>query len=390
MVLVSQAFNSQICPFHNKSLAKFAPLFRLAFKINNEVIMFNLRKACLLIVIACLLAPVYGLHFARWDTSMGSFTAEIYDDLMPITAGNFIDLTNSNFYNGLIFHRVVRGFVIQDGCPNGTGTGGPGYTINDEYHPSLIHDCAGMLAMAKTSAPNSAGSQYYITLAPQPHLDGNYSVFGKVVENLDVVLDIGQVPVGNNDRPLTPVTINELRMLDLMIDDILPPNDETVECSSADEVVFMVVAYSGYYEVNYAWKLDGEVVSQGVGDLVLTHSFPAGTHTLSCTVENEEWSHTITWQINSTGSDIDDNVLPVVQNISLNPNPFKVGTDIKLNSSQPQHLKIYDLKGRLIRDFGLVKGELFWDGKDSRQRDCAAGTYLFQYGDECIKGVLVK
>jgi len=152
----------------------------------------------------------------------------------------------------------------------------------------------------------------------------------------------------------------------------------------------MVVAYSGYYEVNYAWKLDGEVVSQGVGDLVLTHSFPAGTHTLSCTVENEEWSHTITWQINSTGSDIDDNVLPVVQNISLNPNPFKVGTDIKLNSSQPQHLKIYDLKGRLIRDFGLVKGELFWDGKDSRQRDCAAGTYLFQYGDECIKGVLVK
>ena len=221
-------------------------------------------------------------------------------------------------------------------------------------------------------------------------MDGNYSVFGKVVENLDVVLDIGQVPVGNNDRPLTPVTINELRMLDLMIDDILPPNDETVECSSADEVVFMVVAYSGYYEVNYTWELDDEVVSQGVGDLVLTHSFPAGTHTLSCTVENEEWSHTITWQINSTGSDIDDNVLPVVQNISLNPNPFKVGTDIKLNSSQPQHLKIYDLKGRLIRDFGLVKGELFWDGKDSRQRDCAAGTYLFQYGVGCIKGVLVK
>lgn len=366
------------------------PFLGLHSKLNDEVIMFNLRKACLLIVAACLLAPVNGLYFARWDTSMGSFTAEIYNDLMPITGGNFINLTDSGFYNGLIFHRVVHGFVIQDGCPNGTGTGGPGYTIQDEYHPSLIHDCAGMLAMAKTSAPNSAGSQYYITLAPQPHLDGRYAVFGKVVENLDVVLDIGQVPVNANDRPITPVTINELRLLDLIIDDITPANDEAVDCDANDNVVFMVIAYSGYHEVNFTWKVDDEIVLQGVGALTLTHSFPAGTHTLSCTVENVEWSHTITWQINSTGSANDDNVLPASQSITLNPNPFKEGTDIKLNSVQPQQLKIYDLKGRLIRDFGLVKGELFWDGKDSQQRDCAAGTYLFKYGDRCSKGVLVK
>ncbi|HPV15643.1 MAG TPA: peptidylprolyl isomerase [Candidatus Cloacimonadota bacterium] len=352
--------------------------------------MFKILKACLMLVVVCLLAPAYGLHFARWDTSMGSFTAEIYNDLMPITGENFINLTNNGFYNDLIFHRVVSGFVIQDGCPNGTGTGGPGYTIQDEYHPSLIHDRAGMLAMAKTSQPNSAGSQYYFTLAPQPHLDGHYAVFGKVVQNLDVVLAIGQVPVGANNRPITPVTINELRMLDLMIDLILPANDEVVQCSAAEDVIFAVVAYSGNHDINYTWKVDDEVVLQGVNEPTLTHRFPAGTHILSCTVENVEWSHTVIWQINSSGNNVADDVLPAVQAISLNPNPFREGTEIKLSSPLPQRLKIYDLKGRLIRDFGMVKDELFWDGRDSQQRNCAAGTYLFKYGDKCSRGVLLK
>jgi cyclophilin family peptidyl-prolyl cis-trans isomerase len=352
--------------------------------------MFNIRNACLLIVVVCLLAPVYGLHFARWDTSMGSFTAEIYNGLMPITGGNFISLTNSGFYNGLIFHRVVRGFVIQDGCPNGTGTGGPGYTIQDEYHPSLLHDSAGMLAMAKTAQPNSAGSQYYITLAPQPGLDGRYSVFGKVVDGLNVVLEIGQVPVNANDRPLTPVTINELRMLDLMVDCVMPEIDEVVETSPSEEPLFAVLAFSQNYPVTYTWKMDDQIVLQGVDELTINHRFPSGNHSLSCTIENEEWSQTFTWQVQSTGSDRDDNVLPAKQSISLNPNPFREGTAIKLNSQQPQSLKVYDLKGRLIRDFGLVKGELYWDGRDSQQRSCSAGTYLFKYGNKCSKGALMK
>ena len=352
--------------------------------------MFKIRQACLLIVVVCLFAPVYGLHFARWDTSMGSFTAEIYEELMPITGGNFINLTNSGFYNGLIFHRVVRGFVIQDGCPNGTGTGGPGYTIQDEYHPSLIHDCAGMLAMAKTAEPNSAGSQYYITLAPQPHLNGRYSVFGKVVDGLNVVLEIGNVPVNANDKPITPVTINELRLLDLMVEGIMPENTEVVETSPGEEILFMVVAFSQNYEVTYTWKVDEQIVLQGVDELMLNHSFPSGNHSLSCTIENEEWSRTFIWQIQSSGSAIEDNVLPAKQSISLSPNPFRDGTDIKLTSQQPQSLKIYDLKGRLIRDFGLVKGEVFWDGRDSQQRNCAAGTYLFKYGDKYSRGVMVK
>lgn len=86
--------------------------------------------------------------FARWHTSMGSFTAELYDELVPITANNFRDLANAGFYNNLIFHRVIDGFMIQDGCPRGNGTGGPGYTIQDEFYPGLLHNHAGVLAMA--------------------------------------------------------------------------------------------------------------------------------------------------------------------------------------------------------------------------------------------------
>lgn len=352
--------------------------------------MFNLRKACLLLAVVCLFAPIHGLHFARWDTSMGSFTAEIYEELMPITGNNFLNLTRNGFYNGLIFHRVVRGFVIQDGCPNGTGTGGPGYTIQDEYHPSLTHNSAGVLAMAKTAQPNSAGSQYYITLAPQPSLDGRYSVFGRVVDGLNVVLDIGDVPVNANDKPITPVTINELRLLDLMVEGIMPENTEVLQTSPSAELSFMVVAFSENYEVTYTWKVDEQIVLQGLDELTFNHSFPSGIHSVSCTIENVEWSHTYTWHVVSTGNATDDNVLPTAKSISLSPNPFREGADIKLTSQQPQNLKIYDLKGRLIRDFGLVKGEVFWDGRDSEQRNCAAGTYIFRYGNSYSLGVLVK
>ena len=113
-------------------------------------------------------AALPALHFARWSTSMGSFTAHIYDQETPITSSNFIQLANSGFYNNLIFHRVVAGFVIQDGCPLGTGYGGPGWTIPLEIYPGFHHDQAGMLAMARSFNPNSAGSQYYFTLAPSP------------------------------------------------------------------------------------------------------------------------------------------------------------------------------------------------------------------------------
>ncbi|MDX2029314.1 MAG: peptidylprolyl isomerase [Blastocatellia bacterium] len=124
------------------------------------------------------------------ETAKGTIKFELNEDLAPITTGNFIDLAGKNFYDGLSFHRVEPGFVIQGGCPQGTGMGGSGKNIPLEVTPNLKHGEAGAVAMARSSAPNSASSQFYITLGPTPFLDGNYAVFGRVTEGLDVVKSI--------------------------------------------------------------------------------------------------------------------------------------------------------------------------------------------------------
>jgi peptidyl-prolyl cis-trans isomerase A (cyclophilin A) len=143
---------------------------------------------------------------------MGNFKGQIREDLVPITGNNFIDLTNSGFYDDLIFHRVIQGFVNQDGCPLGTGTGGPGYTIPDEIHPDLNHNSAGVLSMAN-AGPDTGGSQYFITLDSFPHLNGSYSVFGRIVEGMDAVFNISYVPVDSSDKPLTAVRIDSIRVV---------------------------------------------------------------------------------------------------------------------------------------------------------------------------------
>ena len=118
--------------------------------------------------------------------TMGKVKIELYADKTPKTVQNFIDLSNSGFYDGIIFHRVIHGFMAQTGDPDGTGSGGPGYTFEDEFHPSLSHDSAGILSMANRG-PNTNGSQFFITYGPQPHLDNAHSVFGKVVEGLELI-----------------------------------------------------------------------------------------------------------------------------------------------------------------------------------------------------------
>lgn len=145
---------------------------------------------------------------AVFETTKGRFTIELFLDKAPITAQNFIDLTNKGFYNGIIFHRVIDGFMIQGGDPNGNGTGGPGYTIPDEFGEGLAHSSAGYLSMAN-AGPNTGGSQFFITLDATPWLDGKHAVFGKVLEGMDVVRAIGKVPTFS-DRPLTPVIIKKL------------------------------------------------------------------------------------------------------------------------------------------------------------------------------------
>lgn len=141
------------------------------------------------------------------ETNMGEIKVELFKDKSPITVDNFLKLANDGFYDGVIFHRVIDDFMIQTGDPTGTGTGGPGYTIEDEFHPSLKHDRLGVLSMANTGMPNSGGSQFFITLVPTPWLDNKHSIFGKVIEGKDVVKSIGSVEVDNSDRPLEEVKI---------------------------------------------------------------------------------------------------------------------------------------------------------------------------------------
>ena len=143
---------------------------------------------------------------AVFDTNKGVFTVELFEDKAPITTGNFIDLVEHNFYDGLIFHRVIDGFMIQGGDPNGNGTGGPGYTIKDEFHKDLKHDSAGILSMAN-AGPNTGGSQFFITLEATPWLDGHHAVFGKVIDGLDVVQDIGHTQTDFMEKPLRDIVI---------------------------------------------------------------------------------------------------------------------------------------------------------------------------------------
>lgn len=134
--------------------------------------------------------------------------AELYPDIAPNTVNNFISLVNKGFYNGLIFHRVISGFMIQGGCPDGNGMGGPGYSIKGEFSQNgfkndLKHT-PGVLSMARAMHPDSAGSQFFIMHQTSPHLDGAYAAFGKVIEGMDVVDRIAQTPTDYRDRPMTP------------------------------------------------------------------------------------------------------------------------------------------------------------------------------------------
>src|SRR3954463_3704633 len=148
---------------------------------------------------------------AVFKTNMGEFTVELFEDRAPITTKNFADLIEKGFYNGLTFHRVIDGFMIQGGCPSGTGTGGPGYKIKDEFHKDLKHDSKGILSMAN-AGPNSGGSQFFITLAATPWLDNKHAIFGKVTQGLDVIEKIGKVKTGAADRPLNPVVVESVTL----------------------------------------------------------------------------------------------------------------------------------------------------------------------------------
>ena len=163
---------------------------------------------------------------AEFVTTEGSFTVTLFDEEVPNTVANFVGLaegtkewtdprtrqkTTAPYYNGIVFHRVIEGFMIQGGDPLGQGVGGPGYEFADEFHPRLRHDRAGILSMANRG-PNTNGGQFFITLAPTPHLNDRHSVFGEVTSGMDIVRRIGSTPVGRQDRPVKDIQILEIKI----------------------------------------------------------------------------------------------------------------------------------------------------------------------------------
>lgn len=147
------------------------------------------------------------------ETSMGTIEIVLFASETRVTVENFTKLTMNKFYDGLTFHRVIDGFMIQGGCPRGDGTGDPGYSIKDEFVPKLKHTTPGMLSMAN-SGPNTGGSQFFITLAPTPWLDGKHTLFGRVIKGMDVVRAISKVRTDNQDKPLEPVKIKSIKIID--------------------------------------------------------------------------------------------------------------------------------------------------------------------------------
>ncbi|MCF8370445.1 MAG: peptidylprolyl isomerase [Bacteroidales bacterium] len=203
----------------------------------------------------------------QWYTSMGDFNVQLREDLVPNTAQNFIDLTNSQFYDSLIFHRVIAGFMIQDGCPLGDGTGGPGYTFNDEFHPLLNHNEAGILSMAN-SGPNTNGSQYFITVAPTTWLNNVHAVFGKVIDGLDVVFEISEVETDANDRPLVDVVIDSIRVITMGTKTLELTSPVLGDIFLANSDLLITWASQFIADVTIEFSMDGGVTWQTIADSI--------------------------------------------------------------------------------------------------------------------------
>ncbi|MBN2144168.1 MAG: peptidylprolyl isomerase [Candidatus Aureabacteria bacterium] len=156
--------------------------------------------------------PVNAQTLAIVKTTLGEFTIRLFADKTPKTVKNFITLSEKGFYNGIIFHRVIKGFMSQTGDPTGTGTGGPGYTFEDEFIPELKHSKSGIVSMANRG-PDTNGSQFFITAAPQQHLNGRHTVFGEVIQGMDVCEKINSVKTDRQDRPIDEVKIISIQIM---------------------------------------------------------------------------------------------------------------------------------------------------------------------------------
>lgn len=184
--------------------------------------------------------------YAHFVTNYGEFTAQLFTDKVPRTTSNFIGLAEGtlasrdpqtgemekkHYFDGVIFHRIINGFVIQGGDPTGTGMGGPGFRFEDEFHPQLRHKGPGMLSMAN-AGPNTNGSQFFITLTDLDYLDDKHAVFGKIMEGMDVIQKIAQVKTDREDRPVDPVVMEKVRVFSIDSQGIRLEGDPSKEAAN--------------------------------------------------------------------------------------------------------------------------------------------------------------
>ncbi|MEA1972110.1 MAG: peptidylprolyl isomerase, partial [Candidatus Cloacimonadota bacterium] len=248
------------------------------------------QKLMVLLLVTLLISPIYSQTIARWYTSMGDFEIKLREDYAPITVNNFVTLTNTNFYDGLVFHRVIDDFMIQDGCPLGNGSGGPGYTFDDEFNSNILYDEPGVIGMAN-SGPNTNGSQYFITLVPTNWLNYNYSAFGNVIQGMDIVQNIGDVPTSANDHPVDEVYIDSIRIMTPQFFGISPESD-SLDIEAGNDMVFTMFSYENNLEYN--WYFDDELQDETT-DLFMPNFPENGIHIVKAVVSNGDYEYERLW-----------------------------------------------------------------------------------------------
>jgi peptidyl-prolyl cis-trans isomerase A (cyclophilin A) len=315
---------------------------------------------------------------------MGEFEITLREDLMPITTNNFLDLTNSNFYDDLIFHRVIADFMIQDGCPLGTGYGGPGYTIPDEWNPLVNFDDPYVLGMAKTSAPNSAGSQYFITVEPTSWLNENFAAFGHVTLNTDIVEEISEVPTDANDKPLVDVVIDSVRIMTAQFYAFIPEEDSTY-ATAGDPLVFGM--FTNEPDVTYSWFVD-ELLQTDYDFMFNVSLTVNGWHEITGIGTKNGYDYVKKWWVEITGGTNANDLITTQATLFQNvPNPFNPTTtisfDITSQNSGKTDLIIYDLKGQLVKTLisellDPGRYNLIWDGTSENGNQVSSGVYFYQ------------